>query len=354
MAAFQKLPSGNWRALVRRKGNYVSETFRRRRDAEEWALEAERRIDRGESTSKKRPKHIKTFADLVDLHITDMHEVNKPLRRSKAYSLKKLKKHLGRSTFNKLNRDKLIEYGRFRAKEGAGPVTVAAELSYINTVITHAAAVHGLDVSKEQVDLARVALRRLGLVGRGNERDRRPTQKELDAIVEYLDGNVLQLIPVGRMVRFAVATAMRQAEICRIRWADVDDRKRTVVVRDRKDPQKKEGNHQRIPLLDLTGYDAWELLQEQKRASHNHEFIFPYNERSVGTAFRRACRSLKIDDLHFHDLRHEATSRLFEAGLSIERVALVTGHKDWKMLRRYTHLQPELLFSHQGNTVRSV
>jgi site-specific recombinase XerD len=52
---------------------------------------------------------------------------------------------------------------------------------------------------------------------------------------------------------------------------------------------------------------------------------------------------LKIEDLHFHDLRHEGTSRLFEAGFSIQQVALVTGHKDWKMLRRYTHLKPETL-----------
>lgn len=61
----------------------------------------------------------------------------------------------------------------------------------------------------------------------------------------------------------------------------------------------------------------------------------------MGAAFRRACQELKIEDLHFHDLRHEGTSRLFEAGLSIERVALVTGHKDWRMLRRYTNLKPE-------------
>ena len=67
------------------------------------------------------------------------------------------------------------------------------------------------------------------------------------------------------------------------------------------------------------------------------------NGRSAGTAFRRACQELNIEDLHFHDLRHEGTSRLFEAGFTIEQVAMVTGHKDWKMLRRYTHLRPEQL-----------
>ena len=63
----------------------------------------------------------------------------------------------------------------------------------------------------------------------------------------------------------------------------------------------------------------------------------------MSTAFRRACKKLKIENLHFHDLRHEATSRLCEAGLSIEQVALVTGHRDWRMLKRYANLRPENL-----------
>lgn len=81
----------------------------------------------------------------------------------------------------------------------------------------------------------------------------------------------------------------------------------------------------------------------QRRSSTNTGRIFPYNPRSSGTAFRRTCVELGIEDLHFLDLRHEGTSRLFEAGLQIEQVALVTGHKDWKMLKRYTHLSPETI-----------
>src|SRR5271156_2307628 len=112
----------------------------------------------------------------------------------------------------------------------------------------------------------------------------------------------------------------------------------------RKDPREKKGNDQRIPLLAVSGYDAMALIEEQVDLRTNRENrIFPYNHRSAGTAFRRACRDLKIEDLHFHDLRHEGTSRLFEAGFRIEQVSLVTGHKDWKMLRRYTHLRPETL-----------
>jgi len=69
--------------------------------------------------------------------------------------------------------------------------------------------VHGVVVSTEPIDLARIALARLGLVGKGDERDRRPTQDELDRIVSALEANIRQQIPVGRIIRFAVATAMR-------------------------------------------------------------------------------------------------------------------------------------------------
>ena len=71
--------------------------------------------------------------------------------------------------------------------------------------------------------------------------------------------------------------------------------------------------------------------------------MFPYNSRSLGAAFRRSVFEFGILDLHFHDLRHETTSRLFEAGFDIPEVSLVTGHKDWKMLRRYLNLQPRQL-----------
>lgn len=148
---------------------------------------------------------------------------------------------------------------------------------------------------------------------------------------------------MGRIVRYAVATTMRQEEICRPAWPDVDMKKRVLVIRDRKDPRKKEGNDQRVPLLNLTGYDAWEILLQQRIITRGRGRVFPYHHRSVSTAFTRACDALKIEDLHFHNLRHEGTSRLFEAGLTIERVALVTGHKDWRMLQRYTKLKPEEL-----------
>lgn len=222
-------------------------------------------------------------------------------------------------------------------------MTLSIDLGYIRTILVHAAAVHGVEVPTEQVMLARVALRRLGLIGKGQERDRRPTQDELDRIIAYNDNNPRQGIPVGRLVKFAVATAMRQEEICTLRWTDVDFATSLATVRNRKDPRRKSGNDQKVPLLDATGYDAIAILREQKSLGLGGDRAFPYNGRSLGTAFRRTCQELGIEDLHFHDLRHEATSRLFEAGFDIPEVSLVTGHKDWKMLRRYLNLRPHQL-----------
>lgn len=343
VATFRKLSSGNWRVQIRRKGRYVGETFRRRRDAEAWALDVERRIDRGESPSSRARCDPTTFGHLIDLHFSDMREVGRPPRRSKAFSLDALKAKLGKVKLKDLDRERLIQFGRDRAREGAGGVTVGMDLGYIKTVLSHAAAVHGIAVSAEAVDLARIALKRLGIIARGRERDRRPTAEELRRLLAYMDGQKRQLIPIGRLARFAIATAMRQEEICRILWRDVDWEGRTVLVRQRKDPRNKSENDQKVPLLSATGFDACAILTEQKVASDGTGRVFPYNSRSVGAAFRRACRALEIEDLHFHDLRHEAASRLFEAGFTIEQVALVTGHRDWKMLKRYTNLRPEHL-----------
>lgn len=102
-------------------------------------------------------------------------------------------------------------------------------------------------------------------------------------------------------MRFAIATAMRLDEICHIAWEDFDPDHKMLLVRDRKD---------------VSDYDACVLVHEQKEVSKSSKGrIFPYNSRSVGTAFRRTCRALEITDLHFHDLRHEGASRLFEAGV---------------------------------------
>lgn len=345
MANIRQLSSGRWQVQVRLKGRKATETFNRHDHAREWAVASENLIDKGRTPLVRRARGTKTFGDLIDLHIDDMKEVGKPPGRSKAATLEMLHRKLGALKPSDLDRERLIRFGRDRAKEGAGPVTLSMDIGAIRLVISHAAAVHGMEVSIEPVDMARIALKRLGLVGKSNERDRRPTEDEIEGLLKRFElrSNCPE-IPMARVMKFAIATAMRQEEIFRVTWSDYNKRTKMLTIRDRKDPRSKMGNDQEIPLLAVSGYDALDLIEEQTlQRKGGDDRIFPYNHKSAGANFTRACQALDIEDLHFHDLRHEGTSRLFEAGLAIQQVALVTGHKDWKMLRRYTHLKASSL-----------
>ncbi len=334
---------GKWRAQVRRQQHALSKTFVNRSDAEKWSREMERSIDQDIDPTSRRFTSKDAFSALIDAHIDDLAAYGKPLRRSKDAVLRRLQKEIGAETVASLTRERLIKYGLERSRVGAGPATLAIDFSFIGTVLTHAASMHGLQVNLEAVRLARVALTRMGAIGSPRERDRRPTLEELDTLFARFASNSSDTMPMATIVKFAIASAMRLDEIVRIQWQHLDERSRTILVADRKDPRKKDGNDQRVPLLDATGFDALALLNDQRARTSGKGRCFPYNGRSVGTAFRRTCQRAGIIDLHFHDLRHEATSRLFEAGLSIEQVPLVTGHKDWKMLKRYTQLRPENL-----------
>lgn len=230
VATYTKLGSGNWRVQIRRKGRYVSETFRHKKDAEEWALDIERRIDKGEEPTALKKSQIKFLSDLVDIHNEYMREVGRPARRSKGAVLEALKAQLGSVRICDLSRERLIDYGRRRAKEGAGPATRAIDFSFLRTILTHAAAVHGIEVSAENVRLARIALTRLGLIGRSTERHRQPLESELEMLIEYFEGKQRQIIPLGQIIRFAVATAMRHAEICSLHWDDVDLRRKIATI----------------------------------------------------------------------------------------------------------------------------
>lgn len=99
MAAILKEKSGSWRVQIRRKGRTLSETFVRHDDAEKWGVDAERQIDCGETPTLSRTAKLRTFGDLIDLHVTDMTEVGRPPGRLKAATLDMLKRRLGSSIF---------------------------------------------------------------------------------------------------------------------------------------------------------------------------------------------------------------------------------------------------------------
>ena len=145
MASFDKLPSGYWRAQIRRKGRHVSRTFRLKSDAEAWAIDTERAVLAGKSPDAVQIDPKTLFGTLIDLHIADLAEVGKPLLRSKAMSLEKLQRDLGHERLSNITRERLIAYAKQRAREGAGPVTIGMDIGYIRTVLVHAAAVHGVN-----------------------------------------------------------------------------------------------------------------------------------------------------------------------------------------------------------------
>ncbi len=186
MATMTKLPSSAYRVQIRRKGRYASDTFLRRNDAHRWARQAETRVDQGLAPNKSSVSRLRTFGNIIDLHIADMCEVGKPLRRSKAATLTTLKRDLGKEGIGHLDRQKLIDYGKMRAEQGTGPATLGIDIGVIKMIIIHAAAVHGLDISPEPVDLARVALKRLGLICKRTERDRRPRHGRVEPPVPLL------------------------------------------------------------------------------------------------------------------------------------------------------------------------
>ncbi len=121
------------------------------------------------------------------------------------------------------------------------------------------------------------------------------------------------------------------SEIVRLRWEDFNHQDRTILIRDRKDPQRKLGNNQIVPLLGR----SCDIVCAQTKAG---ELIFPLNGKSWSSIFPRACSDLGIHDRNLYDLRHEGISRLVESGkYSIPEVMLVAGHKDSKQMM--CHLQ---------------
>lgn len=256
----------------------------------------------------------------------------RPFGRNKAAVLATLEKEIGKLSVVELTDDALLKHIKRRRRDGAGGVTIGIELTYLAGVLKTAKEFWKLPVSLDPINSARAAMRHLRIETKSKERKRRPTQQEIDAICNWFDGKARQKVPMAEIIRFAVATAMRQGEIIRLKWADIDDEHRTITIRDRKHPTDKAGNDQEVPLLG----DAWEIVQRQPRADDR---IFPVTDGTVSTLFPRACNALGIEDLRFHDLRHEGVSRLFEQNYTIEQVALVSGHRDWKMLSRYVQLK---------------
>jgi len=330
MATFQKR-GDKWRAIVRKAGNRpVSKSFTTKSAAQFWAREVERDMDRREWNDPKLLDGT-TLGDLITRYRLEM----PPSGKTKTACLNMLERELGDVELIQLDKQRIIRYIKHRSSEhGAGPATVAQDLIYLRGILATAKTHWDIPVNVAAAEDARAVLRREGKVGRPVERDRRPTEAELELLRAYWGNPRLREMttPMWTLVQFAILSAMRLSEICRIEWGDLNEQDRTVVIRDRKHPTEKRGNDQEVPLLG----EAWDIVQAQPKRDAR---IFPYKSATVSNLFTRAVQRQRIVDLHFHDLRHHAISLLFERGYQVQEVGLVSGHRDWRQLRRYTQIR---------------
>lgn len=326
---------GRWRAQVRRVGEKsTSKTFSSKAEAVAWARQIEGAMDAG----THRPRAVVTVAEVIQAYRDLRARSGRPIAdtANEHYQLRILDAGLGQKRAEALTVADLVKYAQGRRAEGAGPYTINTDVGRLGTVLRHTAAALGLAVP-DVVGAARPTLHHLGLIGGGGKRARRPTDDELDRISEYARQAAHRSAlwaAMPDMIDVAVQTALRRGELLRIRWEDVDAARRLVLVRDRKDPRHKDGNDQRVPLVG----DALEVIQRQPRGTRPE--IFPFGEALLSKYWLEACRALSIPDLHWHDLRHEAASRLIEAGWSAHEVRVVTGHASSQHLDRYVNLDP--------------
>jgi len=332
MASFTKR-GDSWFAQVRRKGHKtISKSFPKKTLAEQWARTIEAEIDAKKYQDSRSIANV-PFSTIIKRYEEEFEEI-KPFGKNKKSVIKNIKRDLGKVMMADLTDSRILEYVDTRISSGAGGVTVSIDLTYIGQILKAAKHLWGLPVSIEHLDTVRSKLKIRGVKTRSNERDRRPTLEEIELLYKHYQEKkkFKRSVPMEDIIRFAIETAMREGEITRIRWDDLNEKDKTIIIRDRKDPREKIGNDQTVPLLG----DAFDIAMRQPKKSTR---IFPYSADTIATIFPRACSSIGIEDLHFHDLRHEGISRLFEKGYQIHEVALVSGHKDWKQLKRYTQLK---------------
>jgi integrase len=326
--AIIRLRSG--KAIVHQEAN----TFAHRSAAVTWARHRE--VELENPSALARVQHgAPTLAELIRWYIDTFETISK-WRRSKQTHLEFLERHsIGEANALTLTSAMLIDHVRSRRADGAGPATVINDLVWIGVVLRAAKNVKELPVRPESALEASSACRELRLIGKPRRRARRPTLDELARLREHFASRDRRAqIPMQAIVDFAITSPRRESEICRLEWRDNNAATRTGLVRDAKHPTSKDGNHRRFKYTP----EAWAIVENQPTTS---AYIFPYDPKSVGAAFTRACHVLGIEDLRFHDPRHEATSQLFERGYQIHEVAQFTLHESWNELKRYTNLKPE-------------
>lgn len=310
MATVRKNGKG-WQAIIRRKGHpTISKTFPKKIMADRWGRQQEEALA---------SNLVMPVADRTTLGaLLEWYEDNiTPRKRSgkrEPSRLRILGRHMGSLALSKLDASVVIAFVDKRLSGGVCADTIRKELGTLSVVLEAGVALRGVVIGANPVKVAKAQLAPTKTLKPGDERERRPTKKELE---------LLYSSHLGELIEFAVETAMRREEIAAMRAEQLSGELLHI-------PKTKTDEPRTIPLSSR----AIEILKSRGVKSGS---IWGVKPGSITQAFTRLCVKYGIKDLRFHDLRHEATSRLFERGLALEEVAAITGHKDWKSLKRYTH-----------------
>jgi integrase len=337
MATIRKRGEYQWQAIVKRKGFPLqSKTFELKKDAEAWARKTERQLDAGEW----RPRDDAATTTLTEALNRYAREVT-PGKKGAAREVNRIKAWqahpLAKKSLASVRGKDVAEFRDAERKRGMADATIRLALVLLSSVFETARKEWGMETLVNPVRLVR-------LPSGSRQRNRRLEAGEEEFLLKGFEKSCRNLAAVP-IVKFAIATSMRQGEILGLRWEDVDLGKGVAHLSD-----TKNGAPRDVPLSS----EARAVLKAMPRSIEGGK-AFRMTQDAIVRAFRRACECGRriyaeergreppagfLEDLRFHDLRHEATSRLFESEkFDMMEVAAITGHKTLAMLKRYTHLK---------------
>jgi len=296
--------------IVRKsKGDIIwseAKTFDRKQAAVVWLQRRETELSEPGAMERKDDPPLR---DVIDQYIAESEKV---IGRTKAQVLRSIKEmDVAELRCSKITSSDLVAMVRALKVE---PSTRQNYLSHLGAVFSIARPAWGYPLSQEAMADAFKVTGKLGLTGKSKKRDRRPTLAELDKLIRHFEAVRIvrpTSIPMRHIICFAIFSTRRQDEITRLRWEDFDRAHKRILVRDMKHPGDKAGNN---VWCNLTT-EAMAFIKAQPKTG---EFIFPYSTESISAAFTRACKTLGIEDLHFHDLRHEGAEGEDQRHLDLE------------------------------------
>jgi integrase len=304
-----------------------SRVFSSRQYAIAWA---EKRKDEIERESIFGKKDESTVGDLIVAYL-DMFV--KDHQRTKLVEIKNLLNHdVAKIKVLDLTPRDLINHCLIRG-ETVRPQTANRDIVWLKKVLETMCVMNNLEFDYGVFVKANVMMKCEQLVAPVGKRSRVATWQELLKLTRYFR-SLGSSIPFVDMMWFSAFSARRLSETTRIKWSDNDNVNQTGMVEDVKHPTKKKGNDMRFKYEK----SAWKIIQRQPKVD---ERIFPYHPRTVSNYFVAATRACKIKDLHWHDLRRTAVTRLFMKGYTVEQVMLFSLHTQLSTLQIYMALKPE-------------